>query len=664
MKRLVLAVVAAALVVGCGGERPPTSPIPQQPNRTILDGARGAGGNPDFFFLLPLALPPFTSPNFDIRGFDGTRSPTVQVCALTNGAIVDQNGDGLCDAPHRQFAGAQVRVQPFLQSYEALWRTDQPALDINKIYRIRVLLGNVELGFVDVDPVTRQQFRNALTGENIPVIEGWVIPIRFRIEKGVLASGNGAPAGYVEQVVPASGGTVRTPTTDAGAFFPPGWLNGVTLNGQPVTSAIVTIERVPVAPSNNCHLDQPIPGIIQYEGCFRYRTIPDLGQQQFGADVIVAMCPELSTQDPRYDALRLYKSDVDEPVTVLPPVIPPFALDCTQFAGTPPQIGASGLLDRVGAGFERFAANVGRFVTPRSAFAVDLGAGGKLRGFSNIGFGIERNIAFVSEPPGSAQPGLVIPVSVRVWGNHDHGGEDVDQIPLAGETVTFAVTGGGSVPPTATTNADGVATVSWTLGTAPGANSLRASVPGVAQPQSATVAVAAGTPGPTAGTLLDPSGDASSDYRVDAPAPDLTEMVVSSANGTITFSLVFAQGAFSPAYTHATLPIGTGQAGLPSDPLLAGTNFLVQMGANFNGARVAKATGAPNGYTQLGVTYPVTYRTDGRGMSTTIPLSAFNDDDGLLAFRAQLYLRLSPSAFSGVLDSAGPAQTAPVVVIP
>ena len=53
-------------------------------------------------------------------------------------------------------------------------------------------------------------------------------------------------------------------------------------------------------------------------------------------------------------------------------------------------------------------------------------------------------------------------------------------VPVPGVTVTFVVTvGGGTVgSPTAVTNNDGIASTSWTLGAAPGTNTLQASIPG------------------------------------------------------------------------------------------------------------------------------------------------------------------------------------------
>ncbi|MEO7085812.1 MAG: Ig-like domain-containing protein [Gemmatimonadaceae bacterium] len=59
---------------------------------------------------------------------------------------------------------------------------------------------------------------------------------------------------------------------------------------------------------------------------------------------------------------------------------------------------------------------------------------------------------------------------------------------ISGDTVTWNVaTGGGSVPSkTGVTDANGIATTAWTLGTAAGANSLGATITGAAVPISAT----------------------------------------------------------------------------------------------------------------------------------------------------------------------------------
>ncbi len=75
---------------------------------------------------------------------------------------------------------------------------------------------------------------------------------------------------------------------------------------------------------------------------------------------------------------------------------------------------------------------------------------------------------------------------------------DASNALLANIPVTFAVTGGGGsvTGPNATTNASGIASVgSWTLGTTPGANTLDATVAGIATPVTFT---ATGVVGPAA----------------------------------------------------------------------------------------------------------------------------------------------------------------------
>jgi hypothetical protein len=114
-------------------------------------------------------------------------------------------------------------------------------------------------------------------------------------------------------------------------------------------------------------------------------------------------------------------------------------------------------IDRAGAGYTLTATASGLAGAASGAFPVT---------------GTGRVVAYV----GDNQPGLVgYPVNVRPAVRVTDAGDT----PLAGATVTFAVAaGGGSVSGgTAVTNAGGVAQVgAWTLGAAPGVNTLTATV--------------------------------------------------------------------------------------------------------------------------------------------------------------------------------------------
>jgi adhesin/invasin len=89
---------------------------------------------------------------------------------------------------------------------------------------------------------------------------------------------------------------------------------------------------------------------------------------------------------------------------------------------------------------------------------------------------------------GAAGEVLSTPLRVRV--------ADAGGTPLEGQSVTFAVTGGGgSVAPTsATTNSSGEATAVWTLGTSTGQQTAQASVAGVTSPATFVAVASAGAP--------------------------------------------------------------------------------------------------------------------------------------------------------------------------
>ncbi|MBI4542543.1 MAG: hypothetical protein HY705_05895, partial [Gemmatimonadetes bacterium] len=79
--------------------------------------------------------------------------------------------------------------------YIVNWHTDQFALDPAVTYRIRALVGDVELGFADVDVVSGgKELKDVSTGEFIPLLDGRTLPIKFRIEQGFVARVEVLPA--------------------------------------------------------------------------------------------------------------------------------------------------------------------------------------------------------------------------------------------------------------------------------------------------------------------------------------------------------------------------------------------------------------------------------------------------------------------------------------
>ena len=303
--RRLLALSALALVFGCEDHSPPTGPTgpsaPVTPSAIISDGAH-VGGNPDFFFLPPLVPLPFGDAtfrsNFELGKFNNALAPSlkIEICVLT-----PELGNAL-PKPETQCDGAALKTFDFgsvkvvnlpLRDrgwwslfglppdgfYYVLWDTRQSNLVVSKYYRIRVFLGTDQLGYADVDPMPNlREWRYSQTGTLIQLVNGWLLPIPFRVEK------NGSPCRNnslcTEQIVTNAGGLVTVPGNAgalAGALFPPGWLP--TGAGLP-DRVLVTISRVNTGQNEDgtqtipCHRNLPLQ---QFYSCFKFTTYPKLG---------------------------------------------------------------------------------------------------------------------------------------------------------------------------------------------------------------------------------------------------------------------------------------------------------------------------------------------------------------------------------------------------
>src|SRR5207253_7607948 len=156
MKPVALACLAVLLLTACSDQQPLQPPAGSRPSALIMDGAHH-GGNPDFFFLPPLAADPTGGPNFDPGKFNPNLSPTAEVCRLSgdpaSGAV-----DCATDTQNRPVLvfGPKPMVLA-VEQYQVTWDTKSPTLlDASKFDRIIVRgapRGSM-LGLLDVDPVT------------------------------------------------------------------------------------------------------------------------------------------------------------------------------------------------------------------------------------------------------------------------------------------------------------------------------------------------------------------------------------------------------------------------------------------------------------------------------------------------------------------------------
>jgi hypothetical protein len=501
----------------------------------ISDGAHG--GNPDFFFLPPLVSNPVNDPNYD-RGKGNTAleaSLTVEICQLDGSPVnsLGQPVDCVVGLPLvKKFAAGTgaVRLQGSGDDgfYMAQWKTQDSNLDVTKFYRIKVFVegSTVPLGIADLDPMaSMKEFKNARTGETIPLLDDSTLPIKFRVEKGALCTPgvqcnsvtvtNNDPSGF--QLVTLDGGAGAI----AGAKFPNNWLP---TDGP--QSVVVTISSVntgasdPIAGTEAvpCHADLPL---LQFRGCFNFITTPRLdpinGESgpQFAKPVTVAVCYVLQgSGDPREKFAEMYASGPNEQPHALDDasdvgILSPATRDCSSnVIGINNSEGVTGLAS---AGWAKMKAGLSKLFGVQTAYAVDLGLGGFISEFSNVGPALSAEIVPYTNQQPTAPPSTIRSMIVRVLGSNHHDGEHQNSVGLGGIPVTFTIAAGNgalrlagnpnAAPATQLTvltdpgllreaeGTSGFAQVFWTLPDAAGTYTMTANGPTTGGPITYTTTV-------------------------------------------------------------------------------------------------------------------------------------------------------------------------------
>src|SRR5437016_7438106 len=486
MRTLALAVTVSAVIsAGCRDQQPVQPTASAGPAYLISDGAHN--GNAHFFFLQPLAPDP--SALFHAGTFNSKLSPVVEVCILTgdpsSGSPVDCMTSG--GAPVLVFGPAPMALDLANEQYTGNWDTKSPTLlDPTKFYRILVRGApkGTALGFLDVDPVDRGM-KNLRTGDVVQFQDDRTLPIKLRIEDGAFGSTN---PDHVERVVRDVATTVTTNTGFAGASFPDNWLPQAARNAG-INQVVLIVERMPAAPGTT---DQTClqSGLTEREGCYRFRTDPDLHDfGPFSQLVTAGVCVESPNLigNPNAPPFELHRRVEVEgapagPTIDLAEVAAPF-LRCATFEPTPPSIGtinSGSVLDLASAGWHAVVRGIERLVTPEALHAFDLGAGGSTDGFSRIGWARHVTMTKVGGTDGnSAIAGTTLTPDPAVCLTLTHHGVSS---PLGNEPVTFTVmtgagtVGGGGLNAVIVTTdvGTGCAHAPWVLGTTPGPNTLTA----------------------------------------------------------------------------------------------------------------------------------------------------------------------------------------------
>lgn len=444
---------AGALLVVCACTSDTLNAPLGRPFASFSDGAHS--GNPDFFFLPPLFKSPVNDPNFSPNAFNASVRPTVEICELAN-VIVPPATIRACATTVKTFGASEVTLSTTDQLYQVNWNTSLTNLVLTKEYRIRVLLGSVELGFVDVDPVVSgSQLKNVETGEFVGLVDGRTLPIKFRIENGAACFGglcnsktiNLAQGGFV--VFAATGDRVDIPAQQSNQIVN------------------VTVQACP-----NLNVDFPVFG-----NCLNVLADPPLAARLAPA-ATVSMCslpsfalPPLHAQE---ELLTLHRRDGN--VVVALPHSTDFCGGTIGLADAPRSLALRGL---------RALRDVGEWLfrpttLHASNLVFDVGAGGQTDGFSDFQFALPAAMSFASLANQTVVPNSAVPSTPSVLVT------DALGQPVANARVHFTITSpGGTIAPSngiVLSNSNGFATLTqWSVGDA-GRYSVQASGFGLAGP--------------------------------------------------------------------------------------------------------------------------------------------------------------------------------------
>lgn len=243
------------IVVACAscGE---SAVAPSDASYAISDGAHS--GNEHFYFLPPMVPAP------DPGGaFDGSLSPEVQVCAWNGAACTTMLALFTRDAG---YGSESIRVSEADEHYVVNWHTaeilDDHPLGSGEVYRVRILVDGRELGFADLAVVRNGRgLRNVNADEWVPLRQGRVLPIKFRIEEGAIdETGGGTPmpamsasAGARHSCAVAADGRAYCWGVNWNGELGAGTAGGTFDTPQPVTGGL-TWQSVQASNSHTCGL--------------------------------------------------------------------------------------------------------------------------------------------------------------------------------------------------------------------------------------------------------------------------------------------------------------------------------------------------------------------------------------------------------------------------
>lgn len=200
--RPVTSVLAAFLTVSCSDGRVvgpdpirpapdvPTPVGPSAPGFAISDALHG-GGNAHFFWLPPMVPDPAAFNG----GFDGSQSPVVRICDLSDCETLEIATYSMSTGPGSE----TVRVVPSDEQYVVNWHTNEFDVTSGPTYRIAASVSGTGLGYADIQlGSSGNEVKNLTTNETIGLKDGRTLPIIFRIELGAVFAVSAVDGGTIE----------------------------------------------------------------------------------------------------------------------------------------------------------------------------------------------------------------------------------------------------------------------------------------------------------------------------------------------------------------------------------------------------------------------------------------------------------------------------------
>jgi N-acetylneuraminic acid mutarotase len=175
-------------LVGCSTESTGPVAIPIDPSAAISDAVHSAGTD-GFYFLPPIVSNPGVAGTFDVDV--AVLDPKVFICDLSLGTEVDCGGSTPADVEFSSTSTPAITVDGAAEQYQVNWDTSAQAA--GHTYRVHVWAGSPgarrELGFADVLLTSNPgQAKNVATDDIIVLNDGRTLPVKFRIETGIVGA--------------------------------------------------------------------------------------------------------------------------------------------------------------------------------------------------------------------------------------------------------------------------------------------------------------------------------------------------------------------------------------------------------------------------------------------------------------------------------------------